>query len=337
MTAKRLVPFLTAAFLLPVIPFMISRPYSGKLTSPSYPQGETIYESENDEPKIKVLMSDTGKIADIPLNEYIVSSVAAEMPAEYEPEALKAQAVAARSYTVYHMEAETASPGIVPEHKGAYICTDPSHCKAYITKEEMQKRWGDKFNEYYEKIYDAVKATEYETLSYNGRTANAVFHAISSGKTESAKDVWGSDIPYLVSADSLFDTESRGYLSTVEIDTKEFKEALESLRPLLTDTPNPVISRTESGGVKSIEIYGTEFTGSEIRSLFSLRSVNFELEIKDSVLFTVKGYGHGVGMSQFGAQQMALSGYSYKDILAHYYTGTEITQYDFSQKKLQAT
>ena len=330
MTAKKLLPFLSAVLILPLIPYIISRPYCGSLSSPSYPKTDTEYNDEEITPTIKVLMSDSGKVENIPLNDYIVSSVAAEMPAEYEPEALKAQAVAARSYTVYHMEAEMDTPGIVPEHKGAYICTDPSHCKGYLSKEEMTKRWGENFGEYYEKIYDAVKSTEYETLIYDGKTANAVFHAISSGKTESAKDVWGSNIPYLVSTDSSFDKESRGYLSTVSVDIKEFRKALENMRPLITDTPSPEFERTESGGVKTVKLYGTEFTGSEIRSLFSLRSVNFELEIGNEVLFTVKGYGHGVGMSQYGAQQMALNGYSYKDILAHYYTGTTIKNYDFT-------
>ena len=331
MTAKRLIPFLAAVILLPVIPFIISRGYLGSPSAQSYPKSESFSDNEEDEiPIIKVLMSDTGNVESIPLDRYLISSVAAEMPAEYPPEALKAQAVAARSYTVYHMEAEKNNPGIVPEHKGAYICTGASHCKAYIGIDEMKLKWGDKFTEYYEKISDAVNSTRFETVSYNGKTANTVFHAISSGKTESAKDIWGSDIPYLISADSSFDSKSSGFMSSVTVDTAEFKKALEGLRQLNSDTPSPEIIRSESGGVKTITLYGSEFTGSEIRSLFSLRSVNFELEIGDSAVFTVKGYGHGVGMSQYGALQMALQGYSYKDILAHYYAGTEIIKYDFA-------
>ncbi len=331
MTAKRLIPFLTAVMFLPVIPFMISREHLGSLSAQSYPKSESFSDNEEDGmPIIKVLMSDTGEVENIPLDQYLISSVAAEMPAEYPPEALKAQAVAARSYTVYHMEAEKNNPGIVPGHKGAYICTDASHCKAYLGINEMQLKWGDKFNEYYGKISDAVNATRFETVNYNGKTANTVFHAISSGKTESAKDVWGSDIPYLISADSSFDSKSNGFLSSVTVDIGEFKSALEGLRPLISDSPSPKITRSESGGVMTITLYGSEFSGSEIRSLFSLRSVNFEIEIGDSVVFSVKGYGHGVGMSQYGALQMALQGYSYKDILSHYYAGTEITKYDFT-------
>ncbi len=285
---------------------------------------DDVKENKSKTGEISVYFKDKGETRSMDVEEYLCGVVAAEMPAEFEKEALKAQAVAARSYAFYRKE----NPS--PDHPDAAVCTDFAHCKAYKTGEEQSILWGDKKEEYQEKISDAVYDTAGEIITYNGAVAMAVFHSQSgSGRTENSKDVWGGEVPYLISVESHGEEHAPNFYSTQIVSLKEFKEKLASVKPNIeikstADISAPILS--EGGSVKSINIGGEEFSGREIRSIFALRSSCFKIIAdNETVTFEVTGYGHGVGMSQYGANTMAKEGYSYIDILEHYYTGTQIS------------
>lgn len=267
---------------------------------------------------IRLLSGDT--VVEIGVFDYLTGVVAAEMPVSFEPEALKAQSVAARSY----LQRALASP----KHEGADICTDSACCQAYLSPEQLKSSWGDKYAQYSEKISAAVKATDGEYLSYDGKPALAAFHSSSDGATEDAGAIW-SDVPYLKSVSSPETGDSvPNFQSTVVNSDLDFRDTILYLKPEADMTGDAdswlgETTRTASGRVASIVIGGVSFTGSELRSLFKLRSTDFELTHADgSFTFTVHGYGHGVGMSQYGANAMARSGSDYREILAHYYPST---------------
>lgn len=264
---------------------------------------------------VSVYDKDTDKITEYDLEEYLIGVVAAEMPASYEAEALKAQAVAARSYILSREGSGN------PDHKGADVCNDPSHCKAYLSAKEADKKWGAQWSEkYLDKIKSAVYDTKGEYIAYGGEAAVACFSAVSSGKTESAADVWGTDTPYLQSVDSPGDLTYSNLTASVSVPLSEFCEKLGVSSASVGET-----SKTEGGSVKTINIGGKDFSGTQIRSLFGLKSANFELSINDGeAVFTTKGNGHGVGMSQYGANQMAKDGKNYTEILLHYYSNVTI-------------
>ncbi len=270
------------------------------------------------ERSIRLLSGDT--VSEISVFDYLTGVVAAEMPVSFEPEALKAQAVAARSY----LQRAIASP----RHEGADICTSAACCQAYLGADELASGWGDSYAQYIEKISAAVSATDGEYLSYDGQPALTAFHSSSDGATEDAAALW-SDVPYLKSVSSPETEESvPDFTSRVENSELDFRDTILSLKPeadMTGDASGWVgeISRSASGRVASVTIGGISFTGSELRTLFSLRSTDFELEHGGgSFVFTVHGYGHGIGMSQYGANTMARDGASYRDILSHYYPGT---------------
>ncbi len=331
MSTKKTFLFILLIFLMPMIPMLISKGWIKTLDHPQSakpPVKEDISEYVNTTIKV---MND-GIVQDIPLFEYLCGVVSSEMPASYEPEALKAQAVAACSYTVYRMNAQNNSPGIFPEHNGAYVCTNPVHCKSYADTERQKEMWGEDYNRYNAKIEAAVSQVLGYILTYNGEPANTVFHAISSGKTENASDIWGNEIPYLVSVDSSSDSLSDGFETSLTLTKEDF---LETLAMHSDNTYSEIsigeISRTEAGTVKNIVLCGESFTGARIREIFNLRSANFSIiQTEDDIAFTVKGYGHGVGMSQFGANQMAKDGASYTEILRKYYSGTVLEKYNFN-------
>lgn len=262
-------------------------------------------------------------IVDMSESEYITGVVSAEMPAQFHSEALKAQAVAARTYL--------RQKGNCSNHPEAYICTDSAHCQAYKSRDEMQKQWGSDFEKYHTKITRAVKDTGSEIIVYDGEPISAVFHSTSSGKTENSSDVWGGDKPYLKSVESSEDEFSPKFSSSVTISLNEFKEKIKSAnsdvdfdKELISD-----IRLTEGGAVENIKIGSVDFKGVQIRSLFSLASANFDIDIVgQDVVFDVRGYGHGVGMSQYGANFLAEKGKNYKEILKKYYTGVDIVKSD---------
>lgn len=269
---------------------------------------------------VKVYFKDKEEILEMDFEEYIKGVVMAEMPATFEIEALKAQAVAARSYALHKMKSGK-------EDNGADVCTDFAHCQAYITDEKARANWGENADNNFKKIEKAVSDTSGKIMEYNGDVITAVFHSTSSGATESAIDVWGGDVPYLMGVKSEGEHLSPRYLSTVTVNIDVFREKLKQENGKV-DFSKPVIAdidRSESGGIKSIALYGEKFKGTRIRSLFSLRSTNFDMSIDgENVIFNVKGNGHGVGMSQYGANYMASVGKKYDEILLTYYTGVKI-------------
>lgn len=266
-------------------------------------------------------------IVELTMNEYLTGVVGAEMPATFEIEALKAQAVAARTYTLYKMQINPSS-----NHPDADVCDDTACCKAYKDNDELKEKWGISYSAYIEKIKNVVRATDGEYLSYKNEPILAVFHSSSTGRTENSENVWGSALPYLVSVASMEDPESvPQYKSTVTISTSNFSETIKKKYPEAdfsgeTDDWITDMEYSDSGRLLTARIGGVTFTGRELRTLFELRSTGMEISITDDgVVFSVTGYGHGVGMSQYGANAMAQDGSTYEEILTWYYTGTTLT------------
>lgn len=321
-----LIPALTVVFCI-AIPILAGI-YGTKTSEP--PDHVPGTQAAPDLPQtVSVLMSDVGEVREFQVEEYLEGVVAAEMPASYDMEALKAQAVAARTYTLYK---QLHGGNQIEQHKGADVCTDYHHCKAYSSEEKLRSNWGENYDEYREKIHEAVSSTAGEILIYGGEPINAVFHSISSGRTENVADVWGGDLPYLQSVESEGDTLAKGYESTARFSMDDFYAMLEKEGCTVDRSADrgsiiKAISHTEGGSVAKITLFDKEFAGTKIRTMFSLRSANFTLSFEgEEAVFTVHGYGHGVGMSQQGANYMARQGYLYKDILTKYYTGTEIVK-----------
>ena len=280
--------------------------------------------------KIRVYNSTLNKTAEMDLEEYIKGVLAAEMPADFDPEALKAQAVAARTFAYGRLSGVYKSK--LGVHDGADICTDSTHCQAWISKEDAMKKWSAFFAaRNWNKISNAVHNTKGMIVVYDGNIANTLFHASSSGRTENAEEVWsGVAVPYLRSVATSGEEMSKGYITSVLIKKSDFINQLNKAYPDAEFDENipeiKIIDYTTGGRVKTLEIGEVRLKGTEFRTLFKLRSADFEIEtIKDeAVKITTMGYGHGVGMSQWGADSLAKKGGNYMEILKHYYTGVDV-------------
>lgn len=274
---------------------------------------------------VEVSLNYNGEVIKLSLDEYLEGVVASEMPALFPEEALKAQAVAARTYTMKKLSAAPANG-----HNGAAVCNNPSHCKAYSPLASHAASWSGKNEEYTQKIKRAVSETDGEILLYNNEPITAVFHSTSSGKTENAKDVWGGDVPYLVSVESKGEEASPRFEDIKSVTYDEFKAMFLKAHPTAVFDENPEnwfssIARSPAGGIKTLNVAGVSVKGSELRSLLSLNSTNFTISCRDGkISFSSRGYGHGVGMSQYGARAMALEGKNYEEILKSYYTGVSL-------------
>ncbi len=288
----------------------VERPENEDVTS------ETSSEDQRKEEIIKVYITDKKEVQHFSVEDYIFGVVAAEMPALYESEALKAQAVAAYTYLSYKKEnSKSAEYDITDSFK-----TD----QAFITREKAREKWGEDALKYESKINDAVTETLYQKLTYNGKTILSAYHAISFGKTEDAKEIWGDEYPYLSSVESVGDKLSPNYMSQVVLTAEELKGKLSSLATFSGEPQNYFGTevRTEAGTVKTILLCGKEVSGSDIRAALELRSSNFKINYSDgNFTFEVLGYGHSLGLSQYGAHYMALQGKTYREILLHYYKG----------------
>ena len=259
------------------------------------------------------------------LAEHLPGVLAGEMPALFEKEALKAQAVAARTFILYRMSHHP------DRHPGEDICDDPNCCKAFLSTDDMQSKWGSQFQAYYAKMQSAVSETDGQTLRYGGAPIQAVFHSSSAGKTLASSDLW-NDCPYLLSVDSPETAaDVPDYVTQVIVTPEEFQRVCQEAYPDMAFPDDPAQwlgapTLNASGRVESSTVCGTAIPGSQMRTMFSLRSSAYTLEYTaaGTFQFTVTGYGHGVGMSQCGANVYAKNGYSYADILAHYYPGTEL-------------
>lgn len=251
-----------------------------------------------------------GSVITIDLEEYVIGVVSAEMPASFNSEALKAQSVLARTYA---LKAKSLGKTL----------TDTVSTQAYIDTGQMQSKWGSSYNTYYNKIKNAVNATSGEYLTYNGTYIEAMYHSTNNGKTESSLDVFGNYYPYLVSVTSEYDKSASSYLRTTSIDLNTISSKLGlNLTP---DSIIEIISYTDGSNIGQINIDGATFTGKQVREALGLRSADFDILINENTAnITTRGYGHGVGMSQYGANGMANAGYGYQNILSHYYPGTTL-------------
>ena len=295
-----------------VIPTETEEPFQTTITT------ETVRESTEEIPSCKILLRQTdGSVTEAELEQYLVGVVLAEMPANFEDEALKAQSVVARTYTLKNVEG-------AGKHGDGSICTDSQCCQAYISVMDYLERDGT--GESVNKVRSAVSATAGEVLVYEGQLIEATYFSCSGGITEDAQAVWGTDYPYLKSVVSPGEEEAAVFTDTVSFSGAQFQERLG-----VTLSGNPRdwfgdVSYTAGNGVDVIMIDGERYEGKDLRKLLGLRSTNFVVETdEDQILFHTKGYGHRVGMSQYGADAMAVNGCTYEEILAYYYQGTELT------------
>lgn len=260
------------------------------------------------------------------LERYLTGVVRGEMPASFEMEALRAQAAAERSYVYYQLTA-----GRKDAHPDADFCTDHTCCSAYLSETAAREKWGGDFAPWNTRVEQAVSDTDGQVVLYNGRPILAVFHSSSAGRTAAAGDVWSGDLPYLVSVDSPEGEETvPNYYSTVTFTAAEAKEKLLAAHPelKLSGTPDRwfgAAAENGSGRVETVSVGGTDIEGTELRRIFGLRSACFTVAAdSESVTFRVTGYGHGVGMSQYGANQLAREGKTWQEILEWYYTGATV-------------
>ncbi len=282
------------------------------------------------QPTLAVYNAQQGRIEAMSLESYTCSVVAAEMPASYHLEALKAQAVAARTRATAQRLA--AGGGGCSLHPGADICTDSTHCQGFASVEDCKAKWGAEYPAYRSRVVEAVSATAGEIITYEGRPITVLYHAISGGMTEDAQTVFSQSLPYLVSVESKGEEASRGYSTDT---TFTFEEAAELLSGLCSDgalsadtlRQSFVIgSYTPTGRVDTLYIDENQISAADLRKALGLRSTWFSITAtQDSLTFHQRGYGHGVGMSQAGANAMAAKNDSYITILSHYYQGTEVT------------
>ena len=264
---------------------------------------------------VRVKREQTNTIEVVPFEDYVVGVLAGEMPVNFELEALKAQAVAARTYVMKKMS---------DNRNKDYDIVDTVQNQVYISDEELKDKWKDKYQERINKVKRAVLETKGEYLSYNGKVIEAFFFSTSVGKTENSEEVFKESLPYLRSVDSTWDEE----VSPVFNDSKEYslQEFFERLNLKYSDQINvEVLNTTSTGRIKNIKINGKKFTGSEVYKNLNLRSTFFEInQVGSNVIINTKGYGHGVGMSQYGALAMAKKGYKYNEILKYYYQNVQI-------------
>ena len=274
----------------------------------------TGFNSNKKEQTIRVLKSNN-QVQVLNLEDYLIGVVSSEIPASFEEEAIKAQTVAARTYALKQIE---------NKKNLSYDVTDDTRTQVYQTDEQLREKWQSNYDTYINKIKKCIKETEGEYVTYNNELIYALFFSTSNGKTEDNKNVFGKDLPYLKVVDSSFDeTETSGFTSIKTLSLSDFYNKLGLDYKENLNVTNEI--RTESGRISSIKINGIEFKGRDFQNKLSLRSNDFKIEKKEgNVLITTKGFGHGVGMSQYGANALAKQNKTYEEILKYYYQGTEI-------------
>ena len=261
--------------------------------------------------EIVVNLSKDNEIIKLSLNDYLIGVVGQEMPASFNIEALKAQAIAARTFAYNYMNDD--------------VINIKETAQSYISIDKMREKWGSDYETYYNKIKSAVLDTNNLVIKYDNNIIKSYYYAISNGKSEDSIAVFNEELPYLKVVDSNFDEEVKNFEVTTSFTSDNFCDLL-SINPCSIDIGN--ITRDDSNRVSKIIINNKEYLGTDIRKLLSLRSTDFEIKLLDnSVEIITKGYGHGVGMSQYGANYLANNGYSYEEILKYYYKDVEIKNY----------
>ena len=328
--------FLILFFVLPAI-FTVT-PIQEKVQetvatteTPEVQEPETPEVQEYDYQKyktIKLMHLDTGQVEELNIDEYLYGVVSSEMPASFELEALKAQAAVARTYTIYQIIHNSE------KHENADICDDFNCCQAWISKEERLAKWeAEEAESNWNKIVEAVDSTKGKIVTYNGEPINAFFHANSGGVTESSLNIWGGiDYPYLKSVETAGEEGYTQYASQVVLNHQELLSKIKTKYEDCTIDFSQqdyiqIIEYTTSGRVKTIKFGNKEIAGTEARTLLGLKSTNFTFSMDgENVTFTVTGYGHGVGMSQTGADALSKAGSNYEAIIKHFYTDVEIIE-----------
>ena len=276
-------------------------------------------------PMIALYCNDTGETVELSLEDYVVGVVAAEMPCDFEVDALRAQAVVARTYTLWKIKNG--------DHEKGDLCDAPGHCQAYLGTEELREQWGSGFADAYRRVEDAVYGTAGLVLVYGNELAETYYHSTCGGKTASAAEVWGEDIPYLRSVACDWDGDAPRYRETISV-------SLDELPWLLGDGASPCIavargddvahipyalSETESGRAREVSYAGLIFEATDFRDALGLNSTRFSMTADgDTLCITTYGYGHGVGLCQYGANGLACGGKSFEEILYHYYNGVSL-------------
>lgn len=328
--------FIILFFILPIIFTITPKAETEEVVSnienvtqeqPEQEVETTIYDYQKYK-TIKLFHSVSGQIEELPIDEYLYGVVSSEMPANYEAEALKAQAIVARTYTIHQIMNNSG------KHPGADICDNSSCCQAWISKDERLSKWApEEAESNWNKIVDVINSTSGKIITYQNKPINAFFHSNSGGKTESSLNIWGGiDYPYLKSVETAGEEGYTQYSSEAKF-TKE--ELLNKLKEKYEDCEIDysqenciqILEYTTSGRVKTIKFGNKEIAGTEARTILGLRSTNFTFTISgNEVIFSVIGYGHGVGMSQTGADALAKSGSNCEEIIKHFYTDVEIVE-----------
>ena len=256
------------------------------------------------------------------MEDYLTGVLLSEMPADFEPEARKAQAVAARTFTCRKL--------LQPKHENADVCAEASCCQAWTSREQLRQKYGASFDAVWSAAREAVRQTAGEVLTYDGQLIDAVYFSCSGGATEAAVAVWGTDVPYLQAVESPGEEAAPRFSSRAVFSPEEFSQRLMQENPdvQLRGSPDTWLgetTRSAGDGAATCSIGGVSFSGTQLRRMFGLNSTRLTLSYQDGdFVFDVTGFGHRVGMSQYGAQTMARLGFSYRTILQYYYQGAEV-------------
>lgn len=300
-------------------------------SSDSSSQSSSTSSDSAQETALPILNSASGEVEQVPLRDFLIGAAASEMPASYQDEAIKAQIIAAHSYALANRDAQLANPD--PELNGAWFAANPDGREGYIRLDDLQAVWGDQYQQNYDRLAALVDEVCNLVVTYNGSPALTTYFAICNGTTETSEAVWGQALPYLVSVDSALDLTSPDCEQTVTLSMQDVYDKLNLTFYSLDLTGKPetwfgAMVRDDAGYVSTVEIGGQTIKGTELRQALGLRSADFDVTVGEdnSFTFTTRGYGHGVGLSQYGANALAITGKRYDEILAHYYPGTTLTE-----------
>lgn len=331
--------FLAVPLIVTQLPAAVhpgAEPHAGSRTGTvSAASGDASAEAETAGEVFRVFQTSTGQVADVGAVDYICGVVAAEVPVTYHEEALKAQAVAAFTYACHARENNLKNPQKNSAIGGADLSDDSNTFEAYLSEAAARVKWGGNFDSRWNRIRSAVEQVAGQVIVWQGKPIDAVFFSASAGRTEDAADVWGESVPYLKSVDSSFDKNAPDYQSRRQLSKDDFAGRVKAKYPAAVFGSDPSkwvasVTRSQAGGIKQAKLCGTEVSGETMRVLFGLRSTNFTVSYQNGTFtFDVKGNGHGVGMSQYGAEYLAAHGKTWKQILTYYYTGVLFGSYQW--------